>query len=180
MTVEADRGSWPPAASWEPPTRVRSPFGTTGLVVDQRGAPVRDQLVSCAMDQEQWWCFRKIIVAGREALRGASHHNGRLHRRVIQHVLATRPSVVTAPLEWPAAPISSGSTNPERTPLGTTRVGQDGTDHEGHVFRLVHYVTGVWTSGNVAVGQRKEWRRHDEAFRCPRGKDVDVALRRTA
>ena len=34
-----------------------------------------------------------------------------------QQLLATRPKVVMAPLEWPAAPISFGSTRPDSGPF---------------------------------------------------------------
>ena len=35
-----------------------------------------------------------------------------------QQLLATRPKVVMAPLEWPAAPISFRSTRPDSGPFG--------------------------------------------------------------
>ena len=53
-------------------------LGTLSLVVDQRSAPVRDELVSGAVNEQEWRRLREVVVTGRKAFSGARHHHGRL------------------------------------------------------------------------------------------------------
>ena len=75
-------------------------LGTLRLVVDQRSAPVRDQLVRRAVDQEKWRRPREVRSDRegnpRSCLPSRRTPSPGSHR---QQVLATRPSVVTAPFE---------------------------------------------------------------------------------
>src|SRR5258708_5328041 len=58
-------------------------LGSPSFVVDQRSAPVRDQLIRCAVNEQKWRRLREVIVARGETLSRAGHHDGSLHPGVV-------------------------------------------------------------------------------------------------
>ena len=68
-----------------------------------------------------------------------------------QQLLATRPRVVIAPLEWPAAPISFAVDQARQRSVRRGRGPEDLVDDEAHVTRLVADVPTIGTTWRLAA-----------------------------